>query len=1025
MWRVETRDADGNRGRGDLVAFFVADEQEPLSVSGEVTISAGVFESGSFIRIEATDSPTFPGGTTYSFVHITPSTLSAVYTLYNVPHTNPVYLHAIWDADLSYSFTVGDYTGVTMINTEAATDPVIGVNVDLSTVVAGASSFSGTIACPAWLSSHGNIYVAILNDGDDDQPLDTAMLTAPGAYSMPDPTQIPVGGWVSVVAFWDTDGTGTLTPTDQVVVEEDVHVSTDNVVDVTIGTQGFVSGTVLAADGLTPVSGKQVTIEGNDFRGFVFTDETGYYAQAVPDGQYRVMMNPYYNGSWENYQPNEFLVLYYDGHYTYDSADLVTVNTVDGAFSSTTGAATEIIPYVADAIDFTMQQGVYISGRVTDSSGTPLPDISMVAVAGNEQDISPWVVTDGNGEYSVLVPPNGSYYVKASPQDGWGGPSQPYINQYWGGVKPWEGDPPNIAVVEEAVTDKDFTLQGATFISGMVTRENGGTAISDVWVEAFDFDTGQFVEGDNSGTDGSYSIVVPPGVYKVRVCPTCNQENPQPYLEEYYDDTDFDQAAAVNTESGDQGGIDFLLADAMKISGYVRQDDGSTAIADLHVYSVDSTSQEWHGGSDTDAEGYYEIFVPPGTYKIRACASCSSVVQPYLDIFYQDSAGFETAAVIDVSAQNQTDINFYLDAATLITGTVVAEVGSAPIADMHVYAENLQGQWVAAGNTSENGDYFLPVPVGDYKVAVCPTCNNWGGTDIYIKEYFDDAPDAQSAATITTSFEGEQSADFALALGMQIAGSVYRSSDSSLLSGLSGGDLIIQVYSGLELCEDGMQLVAAVEIGQDGSYLTPALSAGTYFVRAQPQCINFAQKTCAADEEVVLGTGSGTHGDVDFYLDAGGTISGYVEDKDNNRLTWLPLNIIDTESQNLFSAGSGESGSYCVGVPAGTYRVEACASCNNHSFINQNYDGQYHQSYTPVSVSNDQGTGGINFHLSRIVMGDVNGDERVDVTDAVLGLKVMTDSVTPEPIFNTGEVNGDNRIGMPEVLYILNEAAAP
>ncbi len=56
-------------------------------------------------------------------------------------------------------------------------------------------------------------------------------------------------------------------------------------------------------------------------------------------------------------------------------------------------------------------------------------------------------------------------------------------------------------------------------------------------------------------------------------------------------------------------------------------------------------------------------------------------------------------------------------------------------------------------------------------------------------------------------------------------------------------------------------------------------------------------------------------------------------------------------------------------------------------------------------------------------MGEVNGDESVNLTDAVLGLKIMTGSTISEPVFSTGSVTEDNRIGMPEVLFILSEKA--
>jgi hypothetical protein len=58
------------------------------------------------------------------------------------------------------------------------------------------------------------------------------------------------------------------------------------------------------------------------------------------------------------------------------------------------------------------------------------------------------------------------------------------------------------------------------------------------------------------------------------------------------------------------------------------------------------------------------------------------------------------------------------------------------------------------------------------------------------------------------------------------------------------------------------------------------------------------------------------------------------------------------------------------------------------------------------------------------ILGDVNGDRAVTLADAILALKVTGGLSTGGETVNKGaSVNGDGKIGMAEVLYILQHAA--
>ncbi len=105
-------------------------------------------------------------------------------------------------------------------------------------------------------------------------------------------------------------------------------------------------------------------------------------------------------------------------------------------------------------------------------------------------------------------------------------------------------------------------------------------------------------------------------------------------------------------------------------------------------------------------------------------------------------------------------------------------------------------------------------------------------------------------------------------------------------------------------------------------------------------------------------------------------------------------------------------GGYYLGeVPAGTYAVSATAN-------------GYTLNDTDVAIPQ----GGLvteNFGLDPIPKagkGDVNRDDSVDLADAILALKVACEMGTSgENITVDADVNGDGKIGLAEVLYILED----
>jgi hypothetical protein len=84
--------------------------------------------------------------------------------------------------------------------------------------------------------------------------------------------------------------------------------------------------------------------------------------------------------------------------------------------------------------------------------------------------------------------------------------------------------------------------------------------------------------------------------------------------------------------------------------------------------------------------------------------------------------------------------------------------------------------------------------------------------------------------------------------------------------------------------------------------------------------------------------------------------------------------------------------------------------------------------YIKAYAINEKGTGygeEVSFRTARTMAGDINGDGRVDMADLVLCLQIISeavpaDGIEPVDIRIDSDVNGDERIGMEEALYIIH-----
>ncbi len=68
-----------------------------------------------------------------------------------------------------------------------------------------------------------------------------------------------------------------------------------------------------------------------------------------------------------------------------------------------------------------------------------------------------------------------------------------------------------------------------------------------------------------------------------------------------------------------------------------------------------------------------------------------------------------------------------------------------------------------------------------------------------------------------------------------------------------------------------------------------------------------------------------------------------------------------------------------------------------------------------------------NWTFNTVLIGDINGDASVDLKDAILAMRFLsgmqTEGIRADYTVSGVDVNGDGRLGMEEVLYILQKVA--
>ncbi|GAA3552460.1 carboxypeptidase-like regulatory domain-containing protein [Nocardioides daeguensis] len=499
--------------------------------------------------------------------------------------------------------------------------------------------------------------------------------------------------------------------------------------------------------------------------------------------------------------------------------------------------ATGIEPPATD-VDLAMQPNAAITGKATQgllATGVAGVDVCLYQQFADE-DWSGWycvneTTTAANGSYTLWAEP-GTYRVGFSTADN-------HLREVYYANAASVENATDLVVGASGRSQVNAKLVPNAKVTGKVSVTDSATGIGGAQVTAYQlvqdgadssWEPGHAATADGTG---SYELYLAPGAYRIGFEGPCSADGEcsQEYRAEFWDDKATVEAANDVTvgNSGAVGNVNAALTRNPRVTGTVTEQDGGAPIAGARVRALQQVTEVYDGETFTywdqvasasaDATGAYALPAPPGTYRLSFDEGCAE--WPCADIFqteyWQEAATLETGK--DVTLGGTLTLpgrNGTLAKNGKITGTVTAEDGGAPIADVQVVVfdeetEDGETYWSPVGfaTTDETGKYTLHAAPGSHRVGFFELCS--GADCRYLPEFYDDAatPDAGTAVAVAGPDTTTPDIDAALAEGSLITGTLTDNADVPV------ADASVSVYA-----EDGGDWtpVDGTWSDEDGSY---------------------------------------------------------------------------------------------------------------------------------------------------------------------------------------------------------------
>ncbi|MDJ0853451.1 MAG: CapA family protein [Myxococcota bacterium] len=327
-------------------------------------------------------------------------------------------------------------------------------------------------------------------------------------------------------------------------------------------------------------------------------------------------------------------------------------------------------------------------------------------------------------------------------------------------------------------------------------------------------------------------------------------------------------------------------------------------------------------------------------------------------------------------------LGFPLGIPETVSGTVTAQQGGAPLADIDLDVFDLAGDKIdsATALTDALGRYTMTLPgPGDYILRADADRDRR-----LVDQYYPGVLLESDAAPITVEpGEAVVGIDLELPPGVLVSGRVTS-------SGTPVPDIDIDVFA-----DNGERLTGKPGSSDaDGQYAVGALPPGDYFVRTDPKLGDgqyfvrtFFESASSLGDATAVEVGATDATGIDIDMPAGGSIAGLVTEAGTGQpLEDIDIDVFETGGRQLaVDAESSADGSYEIGVlPPGSYLVRADPDASDGFAITYFDDAIGRLTATPVVVSAGGPTPGIDIALE--ASGSISGSIVATIGGAVAGM---------------------------------------
>jgi hypothetical protein len=403
------------------------------------------------------------------------------------------------------------------------------------------------------------------------------------------------------------------------------------------------------------------------------------------------------------------------------------------------------------------------------------------------------------------------------------------------------------------------------------------------------------------------------------------------------------------------------------------------------------------GGKRTTTTGtgaYTLSGLPPGLWEVYF-TGCGKV--NYVSQWWGGQATMTTAKGVTVTAGKTTAaISATLAAGGEISGTVTAAGGSTGIGGVCVFGLDSSGELtgIATGSatTVSSGAYTIAgLPSGEYEVEFVPCSNK-----VNVLPTFWDTSD-QSLVTAVTVKAPDTTSGISVAMspGGSISGTVTSAATGKGVGGIcvdaDQPTVYIQYFGTTSVSSFLIPSTLGSSVtASDGTYAISGLPAGDYSVAfascAQPTNLNYALPATYHQTSdptvmppVVVTAGSTTAG-IDYALNPGGKVIGYVTDSTNHKpVAGICVSFVNSSFTYFDLAGeTGAQGTYLAeGIAPGTYQAQF-APCGNANWLGSQWNNG-----ASLTVKANGVTSGISGTVSPggLITGTVTTTSGVPLTD--------------------------------------------